>query len=148
MDITLYQWTGRRNTVNKTLPTGTAVSGYLYQETEVLKPTIMIRRAGGEWKYNYLHIPILNRYYYVDSVRAFSDRWEVYCSCDVLMSYRDQINALTAPVVQSEGGNAYASNRTNAYDTRAQLDKVEFPATGLFSKTGSIIMLTLKGSEE
>lgn len=147
MDITLYALTGRRNTVNKTLPTGTAVSGYLYQETEVLKPALMIRRAGGEWRYNYLHIPVLNRYYFVDRVRAFNDRWEVYCSCDVLMTYREHINALTAPVVQSDGAGGYASNRTNVYDTRAQLDKVAFPVAGLFSETGSIIMLTLKGAE-
>lgn len=146
MDITLFNWSGLRNTVNKELSDGTTVSGYLFAETEVLKPVFRIRRIG-EWRYNYIHAPTLGRYFFVNSVRAYNDRWEVFCSCDVLMTYRDQINALTAPVVSTDDNGGYASNRTNVFDTRAQLDRRAFPVTGLFSKEGSIIMLTLKGSE-
>ena len=148
MDIILFNWTGRRNTVNKELPTpGATVSGFLYTETELLNPVFRIRRAGGEWTYNYLSVPSLKRYYFVESVRAFNDRWEVACSCDVLTTYREQINKLEAPVVQSSEAGGYASNRATVYDTRAQLDTVAFPVTGLFTMEGSIIMLTLKGSD-
>lgn len=62
------------------------------------------------------------------------------------MTYKDKILNSTGTLTKGENVNGYASTRTNAYDLRPKLKKIDFPNTGLFSDNDNIIMVTIKGN--
>lgn len=53
--------------------------------------------------FNYIHIPELNRYYYVSDVEFIrTNLWDITLAVDVLMSYKEGILNLTAFVDRNE----------------------------------------------
>lgn len=145
--LTLYQYTGQKNVVNKSLPVGIDCLGVLRSATDVINPTIIIR-VKTLVKANYAYLPEFGRYYFVDNIRYIpGDKAEINLSVDVLKSYENEIMSATATVRETDNPDKYASNRETVYNRKPKFEKVEFPNKNLFDETGSIIMVTIKGNK-
>jgi hypothetical protein len=144
--ITLYQYTGQRNVINKTLPMGVERLGVLRGATDVITPTITIR-VKEPIKENYAYLPDFKRYYFIDNITYISgDKAEINLSVDVLKSYEKEIMNATATVTKTDTPDKYASNRETVYNRKPKFEKVEFPNKNLLNDTGTIVMVTIKGS--
>ena len=145
MLIKTYNYNGEPNRVNKTLQENEEYTGVLNSTVNVLEPVIRLRTRNVV-TFNYVYIESLHRYYFVSEIRQDGDICTVYLRTDVLMTYKDKILNSTGTLTKGETVNGYASNRSNAYDLRPKLKKLDFPNTGLFSDNDSIIMVTIKGN--
>ena len=145
MIIKTYNYNGEPNRVNKTLQENEEYTGVLNSTVNILEPVIRFRTRNVV-TFNYVYIESLQRYYFVSEIRQDGDICEVYLRTDVLMTYKDKILDSTGTLTKGETVNGYASNRTNAYDLRPKLKKLDFPNTGLFSDNDNIIMVTIKGN--
>lgn len=144
MLIKTYNYNGEPNRVNKTLQENEEYAGVLNSTVNVLEPVIRFRTRNVV-TFNYVYIESLHRYYFVSEIRQDGDVCTVYLHTDVLMTYKDKILDSTGTLTKGETVNGYASNRSNAYDLRPKLKKLDFPNTGLFSDDDNIIMVTIKG---
>ena len=103
-DITLYQNSAEVNRVDKGMfleIVGT-LSGALRDECSLITPSIVYQSSDVP-TFNYVYIPIFNRYYYVTSLSSVGKNvWRMELNCDVLMSYRDEIRLLQGVVGRQE----------------------------------------------
>lgn len=89
-NIVLYKTNNEVNRVNKTLYDGLQITGALRNETEVLHPVVLIE--GNYEGFNYCHIPIWERYYFIRDHRSVRNNLtELNLEVDVLMSFKDEI---------------------------------------------------------
>lgn len=145
MLIKTYNYNGEPNRVNKTLQENKEYTGVLNSTVNILEPVARFRTRNVV-TFNYVYIESLNRYYFVSEIRQDGDICTVHLRVDVLFTYKDIILNSTATLTKGETVNGYASNRSNAYDLRPKLKKLDFPNTGLFSDNDNIIMVTIKGN--
>lgn len=143
--VTLHRYNGNRNTVNKQLDDGIEFNGEIFKETNVLYPTLTIR-VSDVFDFNYCYIPLLERYYFIDSITYISiDKVKLKLSVDVLKSYQHEILSASATVTQTHKPDKYSSNREIIYNRKPNFEKIEFPNKKLFNDTGTMIMVTIKG---
>lgn len=143
--VTLYNYNGNMNTVNKKLVGGVECMGAIRDDTNVLDPILTIR-VHEVIDVNYCYIPTLERYYFIDSIKYLSsDKATLKLSVDVLKSYESEILPASATVTQSDTPDKYSSNRETIYNRKPNFEKIDFPNKKLFDKNGSIIMVTIKG---
>ena len=146
LKVTLYNYNGNRNTVNKTLANGMECVGAIRDDANVLYPVLTIR-VHEVINVNYCYIPTLGRYYFIDSINYLSsDKATLKLSVDVLKSYESEILQANATVTQSDKPDKYSSNRETIYNRKPKFEKVEFPNKNLLNDTGTIVMVTIKGS--
>lgn len=144
--LTIYKYNGHRNTVNKKLANGTDFVGVFRDTTDLTTPIVIIR-SNTPITQNYVYVDEFKRYYFIQSVRyIMGDKVELHLKVDVLKTYEQQILNATATVNESENPDVYSSNRTSVYNRKPKFQKVEFPNKNLFDETGSIIMITVKGT--
>lgn len=102
--ITLYQNSSEQNRLDKTdylKSTGT-LNGAFRELTSVTSPSITIEMEGVP-TFNYIHIPNFNRYYYVTEITNIRKNiWQIDCTVDVLMSYKDAIVKCPARVERNQ----------------------------------------------
>ena len=150
MVITLYQYRGKTNVINKVLQNGVNVDGTIKDITNVITPQIRFRAKPtlqDIQTFNYCYISALNRYYFVENAEIISSN--VIClnlRVDVLNSNENALLQSTATVTECENANGYISNRENIYDLRPTIEKLNFSENTPFNENGSIIMVTLKGN--
>lgn len=143
--VTLYQYNGNKNTIKKKLSNGIDCLGAIREQTNVLNPVITIR-INDIVNVNYCYIPTLKRYYFIDDITYIaSDKAVLKLHVDVLKSYENEILAATGTVTQSDNPDKFSSNRQTVYNRKPNFEKIDFPNKKLFDKTGSIIMVTIKG---
>lgn len=103
-DINLYQNSAEVNRVDKTdyfTGVGT-LSGALREECSMLTPSIVYQSENVP-TFNYVYIPIFNRYYFVTSLSSVSKNvWRMELNCDVLMTYKEQIFLLQGVIGRQE----------------------------------------------
>lgn len=145
MLIKTYNYNGEPNRVNKTLQENEEYTGVLNSTVNVLEPVIRFRTTNIV-TFNYVYIESLNRYYFVSEIRQDGDICTVHLRVDVLFTYKDIILNSTATLTKSENGNKYLSNRSNVFDVRPNIQKVDFPNKNLLNTEGQIIMVTIKGN--
>lgn len=102
--INLYQNSAESNRVDKTnnlMPVG-SISGTLRSECSIIRPSIIIERDTLP-TFNYVYIDAFGRYYFVTGITSVSYRmWRIELNCDVLMTYKDGISAVTAIIARQE----------------------------------------------
>ena len=100
----LYTNNSDNNVVNKSLTKLSEFEFVLKDATSVMNPTLILRSEMSLLSgCNYVHIPELSRYYHVnDIVSTRSGVFEVSCSVDVLMSFKDSIRQLPAILERQE----------------------------------------------
>jgi hypothetical protein len=103
-DINLYQNSAEVNRVDKTnylVGVGT-LSGALREECSMLTPSIVYQSSDVP-TFNYVYIPIFNRYYYVTSLSSVGKNlWRMELNCDVLMTYKNEIFLLQGVIGRQE----------------------------------------------
>lgn len=144
MNIGFYSYTGRRNTVRKTLGDPTTLEGVLRDSCSLLAPVVTVR--GDIASFNYCYIETLGRYYFIDSVTINSaDKYTLRLGVDVLMTYADEILEATGTVTRMDAADKYISSRQRVKSVVPNLEQIDFDQD-LFTTDGSIIMITLKGN--
>lgn len=145
MMIKTYNYNGEPNRVNKTLQENEEYTGVLNSTVNILEPVIRFRTTNVV-TFNYVYIESLNRYYFVSEIQQDGDICTVRLRVDILFTYKDIILNSTATLTKSENGNKYLSNRSNVFDVRPNIQKVDFPNKNLLNTEGQIIMVTIKGN--
>lgn len=143
MQIELYNSTQDKRTVNKTLTSVGTVDGVQFDRIGSKQIVLMINQAQLP-HFNYVYVSSTGRYYYVDTIEYTHKGFEVTCSVDVLMTYREQIKQLQATLIYGTGNEYYSGNDTE-YDIRPTVTKYDYPQQPL-KATGSIVMITIKGN--
>lgn len=149
MLVTLYNYNGKRNTINKTLQNGVNVDGTIKDATNVITPQIRFRTKQDLQNvsaFNYAYIAALNRYYFVENCEIISgDVFILSLRVDVLKSYQNAILASTATITERENAAADISTRAAIYDRKPIFQKLVFSENTPFNSDGVILMTTLKG---
>lgn len=121
VEIQLHQCTAETNRVDKT-----DYLTLLDTITGTMRDTISVTNMSIEIEYpiptfNYIYIPLFNRYYFVDDISSVVyGVWSVALSVDVLMSYKDTIKTLEAFVDRSQ-----SNYNLKVIDNKLPLEKTE-----------------------
>lgn len=103
-NIELYQNSAEVNRVDKgqfLAPVGSLL-GALREECSMITPSIVYQSESVP-TFNYVYIPIFNRYYFVTSLSSVSkNMWRMELNCDVLMSYKNEILLLQGVIGRQE----------------------------------------------
>lgn len=84
-------WSGRDVTVQPKQP------------CDILRPTFILSYASDLLISNYLYCPDFSRYYFIDNIQVTpGNRFEISCTVDVLMSYRNEISRINCVVTRQE----------------------------------------------
>lgn len=103
-EIQLFKSSAEPNVVDKTssMEYVDTLNGVLRSGTTIVNPTISVEIANVP-SFNYVYIPIFNRYYFVtDVVSIVNGLWGIGLRCDVLMSFSDKILRQTALIGRNE----------------------------------------------
>ena len=102
--VKLYTVTDDAKVVSKSLGTATEFTSVTIKETtDVTAPVLRIASSSNLSGYNYCYIERYGRYYFINRIDTTPDgMWVIHCRCDVLMSYKSQIKALTGTLERSE----------------------------------------------
>lgn len=103
-NINLYQNSAEVNRVDKEefLEEVGTLSGALREECSMLTPSIVYQSESVP-TFNYVYIPIFNRYYFVTSLSSVNKNvWRMELNCDVLMTYKNEILLLEGVIGRQE----------------------------------------------
>lgn len=150
MQIDLFTCTAERNRVNKSdyISNRFTLQGNLKQSTSVTKITVEIEKSNPTaYSYNYMYIGAFNRYYFIDDiVNVSNNRWIIYASVDVLMSFKNDILSTSAIIEKSENelnSNLYLDDGSFVMDSRKYNEIKEFSSG--FNDNGSYILICAGG---
>ena len=144
--ISLFKTASENNRVLKVLTDEKQLSGELRNQTSVLNPTIRIESSDNISGYNYCYISEFGRYYYItDIVSVRTNCWVVSLRCDVLMSYKDEIQSMNVILnnTQETGLSNYLASPNWVNLVKTKTDIKVFPS-GL-SEQGEFILITAGG---
>ena len=144
--ISLFKTASENNRVVKVLTDEKQLSGELRNQTSVLNPTIRIESSDNISTYNYAYISEFGRYYYItDIVSVRTNCWVVSLRCDVLMSYKDEIQSMNVILnnTQETGLSNYLASPNWVNLVKTKTDIKVFPS-GL-SEQGEFILITAGG---
>ena len=142
LEIHLYNYDGLPNVLNKTLNDPVKVRGVFHASANVLQPVVKLQ--GVTTPFNYVKIPSLNRWYFVDNKTVEDTNFTtVKLRVDVLQTYKDSILKAIATSVRSDTPN-YINNNAPVYDIRPNTTQLMFEDK--LNHTGKIIMVTIKGT--
>ena len=144
--ISLFKTASENNRVVKVLTDEKQLSGELRNQTSVLNPTIRIESSDNISTYNYAYISEFGRYYYItDIVSVRTNCWVVSLRCDVLMSYKNEIQSMNVILnnTQETGLSNYLASPNWVNLVKTKTDIKVFPS-GL-SEQGEFILITAGG---
>lgn len=97
MLLVLYKTVSDRNTVNKVLTDPLEIEVNFKRGFDVLEPKIDLLAGDVDYKgYNYLAIPSLNRFYFINAVEFNNYRIaSLVCECDYLETHKAGILGVT-----------------------------------------------------
>lgn len=148
MDIKIYNNTSEKVKVGKTLTNVRDISGELKEACDIINPVIIISGENLS-SYNYLYIPIFNRYYFITDIKVIRNNlWEISCHCDVLESYADNIKALSAIIQRQENEwDLYLNDGTFKAESTNKTATLMFP-NDLFTQENYILCVAGMPVEE
>ena len=90
IDFVLYSIDDNDNVINKNLGMGLNIPIHLKGDFDLVNPTVILN--GDFRQYNYVHIPDLKRYYFIERFEQLNLKMvQLYLKCDVLESYKSDI---------------------------------------------------------
>lgn len=103
VSVKLYTVSDDNKVVSKHLGTSTDFDCVIKETTDVTAPVLRIQTSTNLSGFNYCYIERYGRYYFVDKIETTPNGlWQLYCRCDVLMSYKSQIKTLSGTINRSE----------------------------------------------
>ena len=147
MDIKIYNNISEQVKVGKTLINVRDISGELKEACDIINPVIIISGENLS-SYNYLYIPIFNRYYFITDIKVIRNNlWEISCHCDVLETYKNEIKKQKAIVARQENAyNLYLNDPEWKIYTNKQVLTRSFPSG--FNDTGNYYMTVIGGYDD
>lgn len=115
--IECYKNTADFNRVDKTeyLDFVRAYNGTLRESASITDPIITIQKSG-VIDFNYIKIPIFNRYYYVADITSIATGiWEITFTIDVLMTYKNGLKEQKAFIDRNE---TYYGSKSDIIDKK------------------------------
>lgn len=101
--IVLYRQNSANNVLNKSLTLSNIIQGKFNIPIALKSFTLDL---DGKYVFNYIWIPLLNRYYYVNSIQRYTDKLTRYTfGEDVLMTWQSLIKSQSAFVTRQENYN-------------------------------------------
>lgn len=147
MLIKLYKTEDDRSVVNKTLTNELSVQGTMRDVLDTFSPEVMLAQDVKD--YNYMYIPSLDRYYFVNGCTIV--RTGLYqlkdVEEDVLMSLKSQfldVYAIIDKTASSELGDEYINDGSFITSSKSINQLVKFPEG--FNDTPDYILLTAGGT--
>lgn len=142
-EIHTYKSSAEQSRVDKTnfLTADMIISGVLREASSLIHPSITFT-SDIIPTFNYVYIPIFNRYYYVTDITSIKNKlWQMSLTVDVLMTYKEALLACTGYIDRNE-------NEYNGLipDGMISLEKGEvietnFVTNELFIETGGTYVL-------
>lgn len=147
MDIILHVNSSERQAINKSLDSGTILTGSLRNESSVINPSFLIEHENPSG-FNYCYISDFCRYYFITNITAIrTGIWKIDCSVDVLMSFKTEILNLDVIVSDLSIGESptetYMQGGQWATTVKNKTDIINFPY-GLLDD-GEYILITSGG---
>lgn len=105
MKIYLYENTSEKNRLDKVITLKYTLDCVLKADCSIMDPVLKISSASltDMATINYIYIPDLNRYYFINDVISLSNSiCEVHAHVDVLSTYKNEIRAQNAIVSRQE----------------------------------------------
>lgn len=106
MDLKFYKQSATPNRVDKSgylTEIGTLSGVILKAETNLMRPTFILKTSPLVYNSNYLYNSFTKRYYYIKEVTAMSGgRIAIDCEIDVLFTYKNEILNSSGWVVRSD----------------------------------------------
>lgn len=94
MKLELYHVNDAPNVIGKTIEVPRIMDIIIKRSIDIINPVFVLTdpQNAGFAGINYLYLPDLRRYYFVDSIENVADNlWALKCSCDVLETYKADI---------------------------------------------------------
>jgi len=112
MKVTFYNNISNDNVINKNLEELETINFKFKNDSNILNPTLLLKNY---IQGNYCYIHELKRYYYIDTIDLVNgDLYNLKCSVDVLMSYKEDI--LKSPYYNIDGTLTTVKNEINFND--------------------------------
>ena len=89
MTAILYNNVSDNREINKNITEISTIDLTIYLDTNVLNPVFKVKTFNNTG--NYLYVPSLNRYYYINNYILSNQCVYLHCTVDVLMSYKNEI---------------------------------------------------------
>lgn len=141
----LYIVTDAYNVLNKTLNNPLVLNGVLNGEFDNNNPRLRIKSTTDITIYNYAFINEIGKYYFIDNISIDRNGYYIVnMSCDVLMTYRNEIKSLYGIVRNGVTANPYMNGYIDSYDVRRTKTILEFENN--FNEDGAIILIASKGN--
>lgn len=122
MQALFYNFAKRRNsTLTPSIPDGTKIDIEIKEESDVLRPTVLLRSISRPG-YNYVNVPALGRYYYITNETWKNGIWELTCQYDAMATYKASIGITDHYVIRSSAdydGEIY----DNLYPSKANVSQ-------------------------
>ena len=142
MNITLYTTADDVRTVNKALNTVKSVTATPTEPMNILTPTLIINYDNNVLSANYVYIPALNRYYYIDNMDLLKgNRLLLTCRVDVLKTYEVDIKASKGLITKQRAYNPYYGDYAVAYE----FTEKRYNFDNVFTDNGEFILVALRG---
>lgn len=100
MTAILYNNTSDSREINKNLTELTTINITLYLDTNVTNPVFKLKNFINNA--NYMYVPDLHRYYYINNYTISNQCVYLHCSVDVLMSYKTELLNTECLISRSE----------------------------------------------
>lgn len=130
MQAVFYENSSDRRYLNKKL-TGKFpnVPIEILEPSSIIRPSLRVSSGLIGQNVNYLYIPDLERYYYINSWIMENGHIRLECEVDVLMSYRDEIKDRSVIVKrQQKKFNLYLDDQQYKVQNRSATMTTEFPS--------------------
>lgn len=104
MEVITYTTTDEAGKVTKTLTNAATYSNVTMKEpTDVVHPVVTIQTSANLSNVNYMRIERYGRYYFVEKPIAVKNGvWELHCTSDPLMSFKESLLNVSGTVTRSE----------------------------------------------
>lgn len=112
------------------------------EDTSIVDPTFILRTQSKVLEGNYIYVPNLNRYYFINNYTLSHERIYIECHVDVLMSFKKEIKNENVIVKRNEKlFNMYLDDNQYKVQNRTAVRTVVFPS----GFTGHNIVLGVVG---
>ena len=112
------------------------------EDSSIVDPTFILRTQSKVLEGNYIYVPNLNRYYYINNYTLSHERIYIECHVDVLMSFKKEIKNENVIVKRNEKlFNMYLDDNQYKVQNRTAVRTVVFPS----GFTGHNIVLGVVG---
>lgn len=145
MNAYLYYNKSDKRYMNKTLQSITYEGGSDHidvefkEDTSITDPTFILRTQSKVLEGNYIYVPNLNRYYYINDYVVSHQRIYINCHVDVLMSFKNEIKQENVIVSRQENSyNLYQVDPKMVIYNTPVYRVLKFP--GGFSNTGYFVL--------